>query len=120
MKQSGILIERLLYLTPYLDVARKGIATVYSLFHRSLSDWLVDQEVAERFWCHRETGESDVADACWQDYTNDVEQMTEDGVRYPLLHRRAASHDAKGRILSDDKEFHTRRLQFGAMATKSG
>jgi len=105
--------RRLLALRPYLRASGKGLVATYTLFHKSLGDWLTDPDAAGIFWCHRETGEVELADACWLDYEEDVEKMTAYALRYAMLHLHLAVREADAKKLSEDRVFRSRRLEMG-------
>ena len=77
-------------LRPYLRVTGKGQATAYSLFHKSLAEWLNDREAAGTYWCSGDMGHADLARACWFDYESDVEQMAEYSLRDAAHHLTAS------------------------------
>ena len=51
-----LLHRRLLTLWTYLKVSGKGECASYALFHKSLADWLCDQESAGPYWCDAKSG----------------------------------------------------------------
>jgi hypothetical protein len=83
-----------LALRPYLRGSGKGRVSTYSLFHKSLGDWLTDRDAAGVYWCCREKGEAELANACWLDYEEDVEEMTAYALRYAMFHLHAAGREA--------------------------
>ena len=67
---AEVLNRRLLQLRPYLRVSGAGEEAGYSLFHKSLPDWLTDREEAGEYWCQAQAGHSKLADSLkisWQD-----------------------------------------------------
>ncbi|HKG61314.1 MAG TPA: TIR domain-containing protein [Pyrinomonadaceae bacterium] len=106
--------RRLLRLKSYLHISGKGLdGARYALFHKSLSDWLTDPDAAGSFWCFAEQGKEQLAEACWQDYENDPERMTEYALRYAMLHLRDVHREADAKMLSQDETFRQRRIQLG-------
>jgi len=105
---------RLRRLRAYLRVSGKGLdGAQYALFHKSLSDWLTDPDAAGSYWCFPERGKEQLAAACWQDYENDPETMTEYALRYAMLHLRDVRREAEAKTLSQDEVFRRRRTQLG-------
>ena len=106
--------RRLLRLGSYLRVSGKGLdGAKYALFHKSLSDWLTDPDAAGSYWCFPERGREQLAEACWQDYENDPERMTEYALRYAMLHLRDVRRETEAKTLSQDETFRQRRIQLG-------
>lgn len=106
--------RRLLQLRSYLHITGKGLeGTKYALFHKSLGDWLTDPDGSGFYWCSPERGKEQLAEACWQDYENDPEKMTEYALRYGMFHLRDVRRDADARKLSQDETLRQRRIQLG-------
>jgi hypothetical protein len=106
--------RRLLRLRSYLRVSGKRLADArYALFHTSLREWLTDRDAAGLYWCSPELGESQLAEACWQDYQNDQEEMSEYALRYAMLHLTRVGRDAEAKTLRQDEILWQRRIKMG-------
>lgn len=92
-------------LSQFLQHTRAGIA----LFHKSLSDWLSDESSSAEFSALPERGHHVLADYCWKQYQEGVDEMSEYSVRYALLHLEKASRTEELGTLAEDVAFRHRR-----------
>ncbi len=66
-----VLNAHLLDLRAYLRVVGRGDSSTYSLYHKTLAEWLSDREVAGQYWCDPKTGHRDLANALWGHWQED-------------------------------------------------
>lgn len=62
-QEASLLNLTLGELRSYLKVAGRGEEASYALFHRSLSEWLCDRDLAGAFWCDPAAGHAQLAAA---------------------------------------------------------
>jgi hypothetical protein len=106
--------RRLLRIKPYLHVSGERLdGARYALFHKSLADWLTNSDAAGSFWCSGDQGRNQLAEACWQDYENDPQNMTEYALRYAMHHLREVRRETEAKALSQDETFRQRRIKLG-------
>ena len=71
----------------FLDVAEDGAGRkTYTLFHRSLRDYLLDGERNEDFWCAPEDGHQSIVDRYWRDGRPDWSGCDDYALRHVLAH----------------------------------
>jgi tetratricopeptide (TPR) repeat protein len=80
-----------------LRVSGLGEESRYSIFHRSLSDWLASHESAGRYWCRLHGGHEALAGAGWKLYESDRLRGDDYFARYLGEHLLGA--DQKSRLL---------------------
>ncbi|MBN1571332.1 MAG: TIR domain-containing protein [Acidobacteria bacterium] len=54
----------------------------YSLFHKSLQDWLCNRIEAGNYWCDPASGHASLTDACWAEYRHSFHQCSDYTLRY--------------------------------------
>ena len=74
--------SQLLALRPFLRINDQGNESAYRLFHKSMRDWLVEEQAAGVYWCEEAGGERQLADACWEEYRGGPQGMSS----YSLAH----------------------------------
>ncbi|MEY2396562.1 MAG: hypothetical protein QOF94_2907 [Acidobacteriaceae bacterium] len=60
--------RRLHDLRSYLRIYGQSESATYSVYHRSLKDWLTDPDAAGGYWCRVESGDRSLAELGWRVY----------------------------------------------------
>ena len=81
-----ILYRRLRTLRPYLHISGRGMSAEYTLFHKSVKDWLTDPDSAGDYWCNPDSGHERIADLLCDHW-----QGSEYALRYLPRHLTALS-----------------------------
>lgn len=67
-EEAETVLRRLRALRSYLRVSGRGETAIYSVFHRSLTDWLADPDAAGGYWCRPLRGHEALAGVGWRLY----------------------------------------------------
>jgi tetratricopeptide (TPR) repeat protein len=100
--EAETVFDRLDELRSCLRVTGRGENASYSIFHRSLADWLADREAAGRYWCRIKGGHEALAQIGWRRFEANSLAADDYFVRYLSDHLLGAEQwDRLARLLTD-------------------
>jgi tetratricopeptide (TPR) repeat protein len=100
--EAETVFDRLDELRSCLRVTGLGESASYSIFHRSLADWLADREAAGRYWCRIKGGHEALALIGWRRFEANSLAADDYFVRYLSDHLLGAEQwDRLARLLTD-------------------
>ncbi|MFQ5810398.1 MAG: NUDIX domain-containing protein, partial [Armatimonadota bacterium] len=83
----------------------------FSLFHRSLADWLQEREGSGEFWCDPDEGHETLADRLWDDYQ--AHELDEYGFANIVTHLAAIQRYEALQVVLTDRHFMQARWKAG-------
>jgi len=100
--EAETVLHRLHELRSYLRVTGRGETASYSIFHRSLTDWLADPDAAGDYWCRPQRGHEALAQIGWRRYEDNALAADDYFIRYLSDHLLGAQQwERLTRLLTD-------------------